>query len=139
MKRPATQFPVAAMRDSSDDVPADNRHFATPPYETEATAAGLRVTVYLPEVDPRAIELVTQGGALTLSAPHRQYVRANFSALHLESAQSDYRLHLRLGDSLDLGAITARYRADRITLDVPKHRIAATRSPRPRPVMPAAA
>lgn len=107
-------------------VPTGTR-FASPPYETEVTAEGLRIIVYLPEVDPRAVEIITSDGDLTLTAPRRHYVRPNWSALHLESVQRDYRLHIRLGTGLDLENLVARYRAGRIVLEVPKRTLA----PRP--------
>ena len=48
------------------------------------------------------------------------FVRVNWQALHLESAQRDYRLRLRLGHGLDYAGLQAAMHEGVLTLLLPK-------------------
>jgi HSP20 family molecular chaperone IbpA len=47
-------------------------------------------------------------------------VRVNFAAAHLEHAQLDYELRLRLGRDLDYSALTAELSDGVLSLNIPK-------------------
>ena len=52
-----------------------------------------------------AIDLECKGPDLIVTAPRPTPVRVNWRALHLEGAQRDYQLRLRLGFSLAYDAL----------------------------------
>jgi HSP20 family molecular chaperone IbpA len=66
------------------------------------------------------VEITTQGTDLTVTARKSHFVRVNWQALHLENAQRDYRLKLRLGRGLAYEALHAELRDGVLTLLVPK-------------------
>ena len=102
--------------------------YCTPPFETETEAHSLRITVWVPGVNTSGIEITTRGPDLTLLAHKALPVRSNWRALHLEAAQRDYRLNLRLGHGFDFGQLRAHLNAGELTIDIPVHPTAATRT-----------
>src|SRR5262245_46971578 len=73
----------------------------TPHYECIEDADALKVIVFVPGVDAAGVEIARRGPDLTVTARKSHFVRVNWTALHLEKAQRDYRLSLRLGNGLD--------------------------------------
>jgi HSP20 family protein len=104
--------------------------FRSPHYECMDLPQALRLAVYVPGVDAAGVELTTQGTDLVLSARKAQHVRVNWTALHLETAQRDYRLTLRLGAGYDFDALLASMAKGVLTITVPKRR-SAHASPAP--------
>jgi HSP20 family molecular chaperone IbpA len=82
----------------------------------------LKLIVYIPGVDPAGVDLEIRGPDLIVTATKSHLLRANWRALHLEQAQRDYRLRLRLGFSLDYDALEAELREGILTITVPKKR-----------------
>jgi HSP20 family molecular chaperone IbpA len=78
------------------------------------------LTVYVPGVDASGIEITRRGPDLTITARKSHFVRVNWRALHLENAQLDYRLKLRLGNHLDYDALRAELIDGVLTLALPK-------------------
>ena len=99
--------------------------FREPHYDCREQMGALKLTIYVPGVDPSGVEIEVHGPDLTVTAPKRHPVRANWRALHLEPVQRDYQLHLRLGANLDYDALHAELREGVLVVVIPK-RSAAT-------------
>ncbi|MBL9189997.1 MAG: Hsp20/alpha crystallin family protein [Opitutaceae bacterium] len=98
--------------------PADT--LREPAFETQDSGDALRLTVFVPGVTARGVEIEGRGADLTVTARKERFVRSNFSALHLESVQHDYCLRLRLGTSFDFEAMTAEIAGGVLTVTIPK-------------------
>lgn len=92
----------------------------TPHYDCVQLADGLKVIVYVPGVDAAGVEITRRGPDLTVTARKSHFVRVNWTALHLERAQRDYELRLRLGNGLDYEAMNAELVDGVLTLTLPK-------------------
>jgi len=93
-----------------------------PHYDCREQDDALRIVVYVPGVDAPGVEITTRGPDLTVTARKTHFVRVNWQALHLEGAQRDYQLRLRLGRGLDYAALQAEIRNGVLTLTLPKKR-----------------
>jgi HSP20 family protein len=91
-----------------------------PAYECQDHEDTMKLIVYVPGVDASAVEIEGRGADLTVTARKARFVRVNFGALHLESAQRDYRLRLRLGTGFDYAAMQAEIAAGVLTVTLPK-------------------
>ena len=96
--------------------------FRRPHYDCLEQMDSLKLIVYIPGVDPAGVDLEIRGPDLIVTATKSHLLRANWRALHLEQAQRDYRLRLRLGFSLDYDALEAELREGILTITVPKKR-----------------
>lgn len=116
--------PVVSNRRPSADVPASLAAAAValrePVFETQELGDAMRLTVYVPGVAAQGVEVEGRGADLTVTARKERFVRPNFSALHLEKVQHDYRLRLRLGLGFDFAAMAAEIAAGVLTITVPK-------------------
>ena len=110
--------------DSRQPSPAFARSdaFRRPHYDCLEQMDALKLIVYIPGVDPAGVDLEVRGPDLIVTATKSHLLRANWRALHLEQAQRDYRLRLRLGFSLDYDALEAELREGILTITVPKKR-----------------
>jgi len=91
-----------------------------PHYDCREQGDTLQVVVYVPGVDASGVEITTRGPDLTVTARKTHFVRVNWQSLHLEGAQRDYQLRLRLGHGLDYTALEAEIRDGVLTLTLPK-------------------
>lgn len=98
--------------------------FRQPAYDCQEDADTMKVVVYVPGVDAAGVEIEGSGSDLTVTAKKAHFVRVNFTALHLESAQLDYRLRLRLGNGFDFAAMEAEISHGVLTISLPKRDIA---------------
>ncbi|MDD2764462.1 MAG: Hsp20/alpha crystallin family protein [Opitutaceae bacterium] len=94
--------------------------FRRPHYDCQEQTDALKLVVYVPGVEPAGIELEVRGPDLVVTAPKSHRVRANWRAAHLESAQRDYQLRLRLGFSLAYDALQAALHDGVLTITIPK-------------------
>lgn len=94
----------------------------TPHYECDHQPQGMKITVFVPAVDATDIDIASIGPDLVVTAPKTHVVRVNWRALHLESAQQDYVLRLRLGTGFDFDALHAELRNGVLTINVPRRR-----------------
>lgn len=92
----------------------------TPHYECIEDVDALKVIVFVPGVEAAGVEITRRGPDLTVTARKSHFVRVNWTALHLEKAQRDYRLSLRLGNGLDYDALNAELDDGRLVLTLPK-------------------
>lgn len=114
------RFPAASpSRGFAEKSEAD---FRSPHYECIDLPQALRLAVYVPGVDAANVDVTTQGTDLILTARKPHHVRVNWQALHLESAQRDYRLSLRLGAGYDFDTLTASIAKGVLTIVLPKRR-----------------
>lgn len=91
-----------------------------PHFECTDLAQALQLDVFVPGVDAADIEITTLGPDLVVRARKPHPVRVNFDALHLEAAQRDYELKLRLGLNLGYDALHADYRDGVLRITLPK-------------------
>jgi len=92
----------------------------TPHYDCVQATDALKVIVFVPGVEASGVEITRRGPDLTITARKTHYVRVNWAALHLEKAQLDYLLRLRLGNGLDYDALNAELVDGRLILTLPK-------------------
>jgi HSP20 family protein len=107
-------------RRSKAAVPASIDAFRQPAYDCQESADAIKLVVYVPGVAASGVEIEGRGADLTVTAKKARFVRVNFDALHLEGAQRDYRLRLRLGTSFDYAAMEAEIAHGVLTVTVPK-------------------
>jgi HSP20 family molecular chaperone IbpA len=93
-----------------------------PHYDCQQLADTLAISVFLPGVDAAGVEIIVRGPDLIVVGRKHHIVRVNFAAAHLEAAQLDYELRLRLGRDLDYAALEAGLADGILTLSIPKRR-----------------
>lgn len=103
--------------------------FRQPAYDCQEHADTMKLVVYVPGVDASGVEIEGRGADLTVTAKKARFVRVNFDALHLESAQRDYRLRLRLGTGFDYAAMEAEIAHGVLTITLPKRMSAMAPAP----------
>ncbi len=94
-----------------------------PHYDCTEQLGAVRLSIYLPEVDPVGVEIVVRGADLIVTGRRRQVVRVNWTSLHLEKAMNDYELRLRLGTHLNYTALKADLKDGLLSLVIPKKEI----------------
>ena len=94
--------------------------YRQPAYDCQEHADVMKLVVYLPGVDASGVEIEGRGADLTVTAKKARFVRVNFEALHLEGAQRDYRLRLRLGTGFDYSAMQAEIAHGVLSITLPK-------------------
>ena len=92
----------------------------SPHYDCQQLEDAIDLTVFLPEVDAAGVEIVVRGPDLVVIGRKTHLVRVNFAAAHLEHAQRDYELRLRLGRELDYSALTAGLDSGVLSIRIPK-------------------
>ncbi len=99
--------------------------FRQPSYECQEQHDEMKLVVYLPGIEASGVEIEAHGADLTVTARKPHFVRANWQALHLETAQRDYRLRLRLGAGLNYPDMQAEMSHGVLTVTIPKLAVAA--------------
>src|SRR4051812_40488213 len=94
--------------------------YRQPAYDCQEHADTMTLVVYVPGVAASGVEIEGRGADLTVTAKKARFVRVNFDALHLEGAQRDYRLRLRLGHGFDFAAMAAEIGSGVLTITLPK-------------------
>lgn len=102
-----------------------------PHYECAETAEAMQLTIYVPGVEAAGIELVQRGTDLEVTARKTHFVRVNWQALHLERAQRDYHLRLRLGHGFDFECLHAELTDGVLTVHLPKRSLSGGQLRRP--------
>ena len=103
--------------------------FRSPHYDCLDQSLALKLVIYVPGVDASGLEITTQGPDLVMTARKTHHVRANWQALHLERAQRDYQLKLRLGLGFDYEALQASVARGVLTIMLPKKQPGAASAP----------
>jgi HSP20 family protein len=117
------QSPSRRVRPSADAADA----FRSPIYDCQTQGAALTLVVYLPGVDATGVSIEARGPDLLITGQKTRFVRVNWEALHLEKAQHDYRLKLRLGRAIAYEAMQAEIHQGVLTLVLPKRRAGSAR------------
>lgn len=99
--------------------------FRQPNYDCHEHRDAMKLVVYVPGVDAAGVEIEANGTDLTLTARKAHIVRVNWQALHLEGAQRDYLLRLRLGSAFDYAAMHAEIHSGVLTVTLPKRQSAS--------------
>ncbi len=105
--------------------PASHNAFRQPNYDCQEQRDAMKLTVYVPGVEAVGVDIEARGADLTITARKAHLVRVNWQALHLESAQRDYRLKLRLGAGFDYASMDAEIRQGVLTITLPKRNVSA--------------
>ena len=112
---------TAAPARRSRSAPAlDAESFRQPSYDSRDQPEALTLTVFVPGADAAGVEIEARGVDLVVTARKVRFVRVNWQSLHLEGAQRDYRLRLRLGRGFDYAAMQAEIHEGVLTLKLPK-------------------
>lgn len=110
---------------------ASSDAFRQPSYDCRDQPDAIAVVVYVPGVEAAGVDIEARGPDLVITARKAHFVRVNWQALHLEGAQRDYQLRLRLGADFDYAAMQAEIHQGVLTVTLPKRRLheagAATR------------
>lgn len=118
--------PVRTQRRTKAAAAASNDACREPAYDCQDHGDVMKLVVYVPGVAASGVEIEGRGADLTVTARKAHFVRVNFSALHLEGAQRDYRLRLRLGTDFDYANMVAEIAGGVLTVTLPKRsRVAA--------------
>ena len=114
--------------------PASVDAFRQPNYDCQDHRSAMKLVVYVPGVDAVGVEIEAWGTDLTVTARKSHVVRVNWQALHLETAQRDYQLRLRLGSGFDYAAMHAEIHNGVLTVTLPKRQPTGAAAPRLRRV-----
>ncbi len=117
---PTIIHPLPTRTRSPGTEPASPDAFRQPNYDCQEHRDAMKLTVYVPGVEATGIDIEARGADLTVTARKAHLVRVNWQALHLEGAQRDYRLKLRLGTGFDYAAMDAEIRHGVLTITLPK-------------------
>ena len=74
----------------------------------------------MPGVEATGVTSEARGPDRIITAHKSHFVRVNWTALHLEGAQRDYQLRLRLGAGFDYAAMQAEISRGVLTVTLPK-------------------
>lgn len=111
--RPARSVP-------SPEVSALSPNLRKPSYDCRDHPESVKLTVYVPGVEAAGVEIEARGPDLIVTARKIHFVRVNWQALHLESAQRDYQLRLRLGHGVEYAALSAEIHHGVLLVTLPK-------------------
>lgn len=100
--------------------------FRKPLYDCQDQDGALKLVVFVPGVDASGVTIEARDSDLRITALKSHYVRVNWQSAHLEGAQRDYRLNLRLGRGYAYEAMDAEMSHGVLTITLPKRaRLAA--------------
>jgi HSP20 family protein len=109
--------------------------FRQPNYDCQEHPDTMKLVVYVPGVDAAGVEIEARGSDLTVTAKKSHFVRVNWQSLHLETAQRDYQLRLRLGSGFDYTSMQAEIHHGVLSVTLPKRlTVTARNAPRQRRV-----
>ncbi len=100
--------------------------FRQPNYDCQEHPDTMQLVVYVPGVEAAGVEIEAHGSDLTVTAKKSHFVRVNWQSLHLETAQRDYQLRLRLGSGFDYSAMQAEIHNGVLNVTLPKRHTVAT-------------
>jgi HSP20 family molecular chaperone IbpA len=103
--------------------------FRQPNYECQDQGNAMKLEVFVPGVSADGVDIEAQGPDLLITARKSHYIRVNWSSLHLEGAQRDYQLRLRLGLIFDYSAMRAEIHNGILSVTVPKRNVVGCNLP----------
>ncbi len=99
---------------------ASSAAYRQPNYDCRDHPDAVKLVVYVPGVEAIGVEIEARSADLVITARKSHFVRVNWQSLHLEGAQRDYQLRLRLGTGFDYAAMEAEITHGVLTLTLPK-------------------
>ncbi len=99
---------------------ATMHQFRQPNYDCRDQPDVVKLAVYVPGVDAAGVDIEARGPDLFITARKIHFVRVNWQAAHLEGAQLDYQLRLRLGHTFDYASMQAEIHDGVLTVTLPK-------------------
>ena len=105
--------------------------FRQPNYDYVEHPDTITLVVYVPGVDAAGVEIEARGSDLTVTAKKSHFVRVNWQSLHLETAQRNYQLRLRLGSGFDYTSMQAEIHDGVLSVTLPKRLSATSRDASP--------
>jgi HSP20 family molecular chaperone IbpA len=109
-----------ARRSAVAEVSSTQPNLRKPSYDCRDHPDSVKLTVYVPGVEAAGVEIEARAPDLIVTARKAHFVRVNWQALHLESAQRDYQLRLRLGHGVDYAALHAEIHNGVLLVTLPK-------------------
>ncbi|MEI8090395.1 MAG: Hsp20/alpha crystallin family protein [Opitutaceae bacterium] len=103
--------------------------FRQPNYECQDQGNAMKLEVFVPGVSADGVDIEAQGPDLLITARKSHFIRVNWSSLHLEGAQRDYQLRLRLGLIFDYSAMRAEIHNGILSVTVPKRNVVGCNLP----------
>jgi HSP20 family molecular chaperone IbpA len=103
--------------------------FRQPNYECQDQGNAMKLEVFVPGVSADGVDIEAQGPDLLITARKSHYIRVNWSSLHLEGAQRDYQLRLRLGLIFDYSAMRAEIHNGILSVTAPKRNVVGCNLP----------
>ena len=92
----------------------------TPRYQIRENPESFVITAWLPGVNRTALETTVHENTLTVSGKRNSDVPSEWTAVHREIPQTDYRLALELDNRVNREAVTAELSQGVLTLTLPK-------------------
>ena len=123
--------PMAPSTRSQATEPTSPVAFRQPNYDYLEHPDTITLVVYVPGVDAAGVEIEARGSDLTVTAKKKPVVRVNWQSLHLETAQRDYQLRLRLGSGFDYTSMQAEINDSFLSVTLPKRLSATSRDASP--------
>ncbi|MBS0632930.1 MAG: Hsp20/alpha crystallin family protein [Verrucomicrobia bacterium] len=113
----------------AEPAPMQAAGFRKPNYDCREQPDAVKLVVYVPGVEAAGVEIEARGPDLLVTARKTHFVRVNWQALHLETAQRDYQLRLRLGHGIDYPSLQAEIHQGVLTIVLPKRLSAEEETP----------
>jgi HSP20 family protein len=110
-------------RRNGSAAPASTGAYRQPHYDCQEHVDAIKLVVYVPGVDATGVEIEARGADLVITARKSHFVRVNWQSLHLESAQRDYQLRLRLGTDFGYAEMQAEIQDGLLTITLPKRQV----------------
>lgn len=107
-------------KESQVSAQAASRRTVTPRYEVQETGEAFILTAHVPGVDRASLELTVDGPQLTVLGRRVFTAPAEWTAVHREISQADYRLVLELDNRFKPEAVRAELSHGVLTLTLPK-------------------
>ena len=123
--------PMAPSTRSQATEPTSPVALRQPNYDYREHPDTITLVVYVPGVDAAGVEIEACGSDLTVTAKKNHVVRVNRQSLHLETAQRDYQLRLRLGSGFDYTSMEAEIHDGVLSVTLPKRLSATARDASP--------
>lgn len=98
----------------------ETRREVKPRYDVRETTDAFVITAYVPGTDRSGVETTVDGENLTVVARRTWTAPAEWTPLHRETSQADYRLVFDLDHRVNREAIRAELNQGVLTLTVPK-------------------
>jgi HSP20 family molecular chaperone IbpA len=115
---------TTATRTRRPEASPTTTHFRQPSYDCREQPDTVKLTVYIPGVEASGVEIEARGPDLLVTARKTHFVRVNWQSLHLETAQRDYQLRLRLGHGIDYPSLHAEIHHGVLSVVLPKRQSA---------------